>query len=401
MPAESLLQLQAHRVQRLAELVGFPPRHWEALVQPALLQLAAYTQRLPVRSEGGDEGEGKGKGEAAAVTLLEAILDRTILALRRRRGRLLPPGLPPEQMARHADRWTYGVLTAALLWQSEAQLLRRQVMMFDIGARPLGLWNPWTGSLERIGGCVVYQPDDPSAGVSPRQSTTGWGPLFAARIVPERGLGWLAEDKALFTAWLACLDGAVSSAGVLGELLLQTAESARSPGGSSAPVRSGRSPVDPPTDPVSPARSMPHAALATDAALAADDGRDAVSSSPSSPDPVDHFLDWLKTQLTGEESEAERVRARVHRLPDDRVLLASPGLFQAFVKAYPQAGPWEKLQKTFQKRQLHQRAADGAHLCRFLQPDRHSTLTGYLLSADRLGDGVGVLEVEALLGPLN
>ncbi len=346
----------APAVRQIRQLSGLPPAHWQSLVVVALHRYAAFAQQIPL--PGGEAG-----------TVLEAALRRAVAALRFRRGRMLPPGAAPEAVARGADRWSYGVLTAALFHGIGERLLSRELQMLDAAGRPLGRWNPWQGPMAEVEGCASYRVGQGQAGVD----HPGRGVLFVSQLIPARGLEWLAEDVGLLDAWLGGVAGNWEGAGALGQILGQAAGLESAAGDHPAAETSHFQ--EPPEKP--PASSADGSVM----------------------EPVDQFLKWLGQGLTTGSLPINRPGSAVYGV-NDSVLLVNPDIFKAYRKAKPGVGDLATLRKRFLKRGLHRVTAAGGHSVRFSQRSGEA-LEGYLVPIQVLGldQGVGTGDLRGPLAP--
>jgi len=193
-------------------------------------------------------------------------------ALDHRRGQILPRNAPPEILGALAHRWTYAVFAAALLR--------------DVGS-------------------------EPSADAARRFE--GWVPGLIQR--------WLGEDAALVAELRAVLTGAADPSSAIAELVERAATGAR-------PAIAVSVPPDVP-EPLSGA-----AEATSEPTLATPEG-----SGPEFLDAVDdtgserarHFMAWVKQGIADGTLPVNVRGALVHRV-EDGLLLASPGIFRAFVR---------------------------------------------------------------------
>lgn len=190
-------QLNAIRLQ-----CGFTVEFHEAEIAPMLRALAEHVQLLP--SVGSDE----------LGSLWVKSLNRAVVALSRRRGRILPPGAAPEQVGALAHRWTAAVLWGALLDGMGAALCHREVfaVAWSDTAR---LWQPLGSSLVESGveqyqiGTSITRNGDVCSAV---------GILLFGRWASPQVVAWMSDDEELWGLFCDRLSGR-SRGGVLGELI--------------------------------------------------------------------------------------------------------------------------------------------------------------------------------------
>ncbi|MGH8627316.1 MAG: MobH family relaxase [Gammaproteobacteria bacterium] len=192
------------RVQALEELTRVTPAHFEALYRQALRNYAAYVQQLPASEAHHHAGLGG---------LLDHGLEAAVLALKLRRGHLLPPGAATEVIDAQADLWSYACFTAVLLHDIGKPAVDQKVELFDKHNSSLGPWDPWAGSME------AYAYEARFVRNRNYHLYQRAAPLLARFIVPVEGLRWLTAEREVLTAWLAIIDGIPEEAGPLGNIV--------------------------------------------------------------------------------------------------------------------------------------------------------------------------------------
>jgi hypothetical protein len=189
-PASALLDTAT--VQALHAASGSSAIHFAAVYQPLLQAVAEYVQQLP------DPGQ-------PTRTVLEARVHAALGGLRRRRGRLLPPGAPAERIAQETEVWTYAVFSLALLRGLAPVVTAWRVTLWSAQAQPLGVWRLWDapGGLAQVPRAAAYtvQPalNPPEADATP---------LLIGALMPAAGLHWLWRAPAVGDAWRAALRAA-------------------------------------------------------------------------------------------------------------------------------------------------------------------------------------------------
>lgn len=238
---------------------------------------------------------------------LHRALAIALRALDHRRGQILPRNAPPETLGALAHRWTYAVFAAALLR--------------DVGSKPAA---------------------------DAARRFAGW--------VPELIQRWLGEDAALVAELRAVLNGAADPSSAIAELLERAATGARSA------IAVSVSPDAPePLSRVAEAASEP--------TLVTPEGRgpeflDGVDDTGS--ERARRFVAWVKQGVADGTLSVNLRGALVHRV-EEGLLLASPGIFRAFVR---QEGPGrdeprdaaKRLQREVLRAGWHLRADDGVNL---------------------------------------
>lgn len=203
---------------------------------------------------------------------LHRALAIVLRALDHRRGQILPRNAPPETLGALAHRWTYAVFAAALLR--------------DVGS-------------------------EPSADAARRFE--GWVPGLIQR--------WLGEDAALVAELRAVLTGAADPSSAIGELVERAATGAR-------PAIAVAGPPDAPEAPSSAAEATAEPTPTTPEVSGPEflDGVDDTGSERAR-----RFMAWVKQRVADGTLPVNVRGALVHRV-EDGLLLASPGIFRAFVR---------------------------------------------------------------------
>jgi len=132
-------------------------------------------------------------------------LETALHALKRRRGLMLPPGVPTEAQQRAQHRWTYAVFLAALLHDTgkAAHDLR---ITYDSATHANAVWNPLVGSLLELE-ARSYQVDFAHAAVRSYAAHRRFPLVLLPKFVPKPVLGWLDEEGTLLQELAEYLSG--------------------------------------------------------------------------------------------------------------------------------------------------------------------------------------------------
>ncbi len=237
---------------------------------------------------------------------LQRGLVTALRALDHRRGQILPRNAPPEVLGALAHRWTYAVFAAALLR--------------DVGGGP---------SDERV--------------------------RMFERRVPPIVRAWLAEHPPLMAELRAVLAGRTDASSAIAELVERAATGARSRVEATVPQPQTESfagaEASVETAPIAPETDGPQFLDGVDAA---DTGRPR------------RFMDWVRQGIADGTLPVNVRGALVHGV-EDGLLLASPGIFRAFVRrdGVGQAEPGDaakRLQREVLRAGWHLRADGGVNL---------------------------------------
>jgi hypothetical protein len=203
---------------------------------------------------------------------LHRALAIVLRALDHRRGQILPRNAPPETLGALAHRWTYAVFAAALLR--------------DVGS-------------------------EPAADAARRFE--GWVPGLIQR--------WLGEDALLMAELRAVLTGAANPSSAIAELVERAATGARQAIATSVPP-------DAP-EPLSNAAEATAEPAPTTPEVSGPEFLDGVDDTGS--ERARRFMAWVKQGVADGTLPVNVRGAFVHRV-EDGLLLASPGIFRAFVR---------------------------------------------------------------------
>lgn len=238
---------------------------------------------------------------------LQRGLVTALRALDHRRGQILPRNAPPEILGALAHRWTYAVFSAALLR--------------DVGGGP---------SDDRVR-------------------------MFERWVTPIVQ-SWLAEHPPLMAELRAVLAGSADASSAIAELVERAATGARA----------GVEATLPPAQTASIAGAVEASVETAPIALEADgpeflDGVDAVDAGRPR-----RFMDWVR-QGIADGTLPVNVRGALAHGVEDGLLLASPGIFRAFIRrdGVGQAEPVDaakRLQREVLQAGWHLRADGGVNL---------------------------------------
>lgn len=189
-PAQ-VLTAYAASLARVQTLSGSSVTQFTAVYTPLAQALAGYVQHLPCvyRTD---------------HSLLSARLEQAAQVLLRRQGVLLPPGAPPERLAREADLWTYVAYSVALLRGLAADVAPWTITLWSLDDTARGVWQPWTAprglaTVDAAAYRVRRALHPPGA---------DWTPLLVGALMPPAGLNWLWREPAIWQVWQQALTAA-------------------------------------------------------------------------------------------------------------------------------------------------------------------------------------------------
>ena len=400
--SELLVEHRA-KLESIRSIVGVPEQHWRLLYQPLFSAYAEYVQRM---TPSGTPQDSK------AVTLLRRALDVVDLALKVRRGRLLPLGEEPEIVANEQDVWTYAVATAGLLHDFGKALYEQRFRIYRRDCLPLGMWNPWVGPVTRTGS-FYYRID--------RRHSDEWRsvdavtPLLVAHVVPKDGLRWLGGHDDVLENWIHAISGYAVGVSVIGEIVREASEraagttargdsrTAAADVGASGRQSSGTTAENPISTGEIGESALRQTQPVQDGTIDDSDGRSCepayqspLPTADAEPaDPGEAFVEWLTDGLASGVLQVNSTKASVH-VVDSGLLLVSPAVFRVF------AGEnWRHVQKRFLKRKLTERAANGENIFHYLLESERGerTIKGMLIRDPEEKLGVSLPEGNPRLSP--
>jgi integrating conjugative element relaxase (TIGR03760 family) len=117
------------------------------------------------------------------------------------------------------------------------------------------------------------------------------------------------------------------------------------------------------------------------------------SSNPSSEDPGQAFLNWVKEGIQSHKLIINDSKAKIHTVSGS-VFLVTPGLFQRYAQEFPgisqgadqEIEEWRWVQKQFEKLKVHRKRDNGLNIwaCQVQGPRKKTTLKGYLIEEPKL-----------------
>lgn len=204
---QTLLAEHSARLHSVRNLVGVPQQHWQYLYHTLFVAFAETVQRLPA-SEAHHHCEPGG--------LLRHALEVTEVALKIRRGYVLPPDTEPETVVEEQEVWTYAVATAALLHDVGKALVDQRIELQSRDGSRIGVWSPWVGPMTETGS-THYRVEFRRG--HPHRLHEAVTPLLAPRIVPNDGLRWLGDHHDTLAAWLSAIGGSTFGNTVIADIV--------------------------------------------------------------------------------------------------------------------------------------------------------------------------------------
>ncbi len=189
---------------QIQQSLGFAPENYARDTQPLLAQVAEFVQLLPA-SESHHHANPGG--------LLTHLLEVAAIALLRCEEAKLPMGRATEEQLKHAARWRYGVLVAAVLHDIGKPLA--DVLVDVIAPRgDTALWNGLGGNLGDYGHAYLVRfPMRRDYQAHQRLPV-----MLLKSMVPASTMRWLSDDPELVPVLIGYLSGE-SDGGAIGKLV--------------------------------------------------------------------------------------------------------------------------------------------------------------------------------------
>jgi integrating conjugative element relaxase (TIGR03760 family) len=186
---------------------GVPAEHWRSLYEAVFNNYAALVQHLPASES---------HHHAGAGGLLQHGIEVARHTLDLKQGIILPRGEAPEVQSRVQDLWTYACCTAALLHDLGKPVTDQHITLYDGPHGRRSAWSPVHGPMP-VG--ATYGIEFNSKRVYRHHERIP--PLLAHHLLPTEGLQWIASDQSALHNWLAAIQGDLSDADAIGEIVGQ------------------------------------------------------------------------------------------------------------------------------------------------------------------------------------
>jgi hypothetical protein len=353
---QQLLALERRQTQirTFLGLLSFSPERYEQIADPLLVSVASFLGEIPETrnsyfcNRGGFLDHSLSRTEAALTLARDYFVDEN--------------GEKAEELSQDQKRWMYALFSAALLRGIGKLITDFIIECYDQDGSHLGRYQPLNKSLLSFKGCYDYEFSEPEPDLFVKRSTI----FLAHKLMPEKGLLWIGERKAVFAVWLALLDEDERGAGSLGHLL-DTAdamailkffnERALSQYGERRGIQS--------TTFVSP------------------EERTVLKEGELSQTGVE-FIKWLAQKLAAGTIMINK--APLLMVPGG--MLMNADIFKLFVRECPMFKNWLNVQKGVMQLGIHQVAVDGSNTQRFMDCKTNTLHSGLVITA------IGVLLPE-------
>jgi integrating conjugative element relaxase (TIGR03760 family) len=190
-------------LQAIAETSQFEKTHYEHIATNLIHQVAYHCQRIP---EGSFYFSGPGG-------LLDHALSRTEAATKLLREYLLPP--PSSRLSDDQQRWWYTLFSASVLRGIGTLCVEHHIDRYSVQGQFLKPWDPLFENIGQVNHHYLHDFTTREDPAMKRRLTL----LMARKLMPEQGLEWIAENKDIFSVWLALLDEDGEGARALGAIL--------------------------------------------------------------------------------------------------------------------------------------------------------------------------------------
>lgn len=341
------LERRQTQIRTFLGLLSFSPERYQIIAESLLLKVASFLGEIP---------ETRNSYFCNRGGFLDHALSRTEAALTLARNFFVDEkGERADELSQVQKRWMYALFSAALLRGIGKLVTDFTIECYDGDGNHLHRYQPLEKSLLSFKGCYDYEFREPEPELFIKRATF----MLAHKIMPEEGLLWLAENKAVFSVWLALLDEDERGAGSLGHLL-------------------------------DSADAMAILKFLNERVLSQyGDRRGITSTTFVTPDvPLNlkegelsqtgvEFIKWLAQKLASGTIMINK--APLLMVPGG--MLMNPDIFKLFVRECPMFKNWLNVQKGVMQLGIHHVSADGTSTQRFVDCKTNSLHSGIVITA--------------------
>lgn len=194
-------------LHRLPKMANAPETHYRALYMQAILNFADHIQGLSAFKVPAFDYYG-GLLDLNMIMAYESLLQfRKEYPLKQ---------IKPEEMSPKQARWSYAIFTAGLFYGIGNIAASYIITTCDPKGHNIQRWSPFDKSMKHINDHYRYSQDPNN-----RDSLAARvAPILVYKLMPTAGLDWIAQDKELFEAWLAVIQGDERGGGILAKIIL-------------------------------------------------------------------------------------------------------------------------------------------------------------------------------------
>ncbi len=197
--ADKLLDAHLDELSEIKELTGLADEHFNFLYLKPIHRYIESIQLVPASES---------YHHASVGGMLQHIMEVLVNALRIRRGHILPPGVPPEEIEHRKDLWTYLVFIAALL--HDAGKMITDVYLEDEKGKP---WNLLSSHPQPVTYRVRFNYN------RKHKFHEKLGAIALHKIFTPKQIEWVMSDEEAWYTLAHFLIGDYSSAGVLHDIV--------------------------------------------------------------------------------------------------------------------------------------------------------------------------------------
>ncbi len=340
-------------VESLAKL------HYEQYYYPLAAHLAEFVQFLPWIRQ---------RNNLVNETILARSLYLGFLAL----------SYPRQDLT---ELWRFALASALMLRDLGTVVYDFEITIYDEKRKPKDRWNPLDGAMLTQGQFYSYQLIGDANPVSRVHNQVV--PLIARTILPENAFAWIAGDANVFAAWMAWLTQEEDdSRHILPEVWPWVDQEYLA--------------------------FLDKQTIFDDMLIIPKEGEESkqqeeqaeqekqndIAKSKVSKfwgDPTEHgallagqaFLEWLQTNLQSGKISVNQAKSNVHVLPNGKVLLVTPGIFNAFYKGNPQyAGKGGQIERYLVEQNLLQKGENNqyVHTIQSKNPQQTGSVQGLVIT---------------------
>lgn len=170
--------------QKIRDVVSTTKEVYQDVYLNTLYRFSEFCQAMPENQN------------ASSYSLLTHQLKLAIVALKIRRGLLLPKEGSAEEIAKQDPQWTYAIFSASLFYQLDQIQRDRQIHGYDAQKNLVGTWQPLESNRFRPNHYYAIEWKSlESTSVSSLLS------ILASNIIPKDVITWISTNTSLSKIW--------------------------------------------------------------------------------------------------------------------------------------------------------------------------------------------------------
>lgn len=190
--------------QELKSLISAPAELYATLYETTLFRFMEFCQAMP-----------QDMNQPKPYSLLTNALETAVVALKVRRGTMLPRHSNSETIAEQEPLWTYAIFTASLWVQLPDLQSDRTIELYKNEQEKIGTWHPLAGNLYEPQTFYNVLPEPHLIIVDSTICLVGG----LGRIIPAVAYRWLTSDKKMWSSWWEVMTHSISTHNELAQII--------------------------------------------------------------------------------------------------------------------------------------------------------------------------------------